>query len=58
LIGFRPITNLYKDVCANPRKNTSIFHFFFVPSPDLLDDCGSQETAGGKLLDLLVAVFK
>ena len=26
------------------RKNTSIFSFFFVPSPDLLDECGSQET--------------
>jgi hypothetical protein len=34
---------------ALSRKNTSIFSFFFVRSPGLIDDCGSQETAGRKL---------
>jgi hypothetical protein len=31
------------------EKITLFFLFFFVPSPDLLVDCGSQETAGRKL---------
>jgi hypothetical protein len=39
------------------EKIPQFFRFFFVPSLDLLDDCSSQETEGGKLLDLLVAIF-
>jgi hypothetical protein len=37
------------------EKIPLFFLFFFVPSANFLDDCGGQETAGGKLL--LVAVF-